>query len=236
VRRIRVAGLVLLSSFVLVPTAPASAPPAARLASLVKAVQAQHSVHYVSVEKHGTISVTMVGDVGAKAGIQRITYRSGEKTGHLTVVVSRRTAYMRGDAFTLEGFLGFPHAGSVKYADTWLRFRHTAAAYVPIAENVTFATTINGLKPAGRLTVVPRTKIDGQAVVGIRGTTRIQGQKVVRTLWVAPSGKRLVVSDVTTAPGGSLTVTYSRWNEPVRVRVPLDFIDSETGKTSGTVA
>ena len=68
----------------------------------------------------------MVGDVGAKAGIQRITYRVGKRTGHLTVVVSGAPPYMRGDAFTLESFLGFPHAGSVKYADTWLRFRHTA--------------------------------------------------------------------------------------------------------------
>ena len=94
------------------------------------------------------MSVTMVGDVGPKAGIQRITYRSGQKTGHLTVIVSQRTAYMRGDAFALEGFLGFPHAGSVKYANTWLRFRHTAAAYAPIAENVTFRH--HGRRPEAR--------------------------------------------------------------------------------------
>jgi hypothetical protein len=178
----------------------------------------------------------MVADVGAKAGIQRITYRVGKRAGHLTVVVSRRTAYMRGDAFTLENFLGFPHAGSVKYAGTWLRFRHSSSAYAPIAENVTIGSTLNDLKPAGRLSNVPRTKIDGQAVVGVRGTTRVQGQKVVRTLWVATAGKRLLVSDVITAPGGSLTVTYSHWNAPVRVHVPLDFIDSDTGKASGTVA
>ena len=179
--------------------------------------------------------VTMVGDVGAKAGIQRITYRSGKKTGHLT---GRRRGARRTCAATpsrSRSFLGFPHAGSVRYADTWLRFRHTAAAYKPIAENVTFATTINGLKPAGRLTVAPRTKIDGQASSESAARRASRARR-----WCGRSGLRRREATAGQrrhdAPGGSLTVSYSRWNEPVRVHVPLDFIDSETGKASGTVA
>ena len=109
--------------------------------------------------------------------------------------------------------MGFPHADAMKFADTWLPVRHAAAAYPTIAENVTFASAVDGLSPRDASANVPRTKIDGQAVVGVRGTTRIQGQKVVGRSG-SPGGKRLLVSDVTTAPGGSLTVTSRAGTSP----------------------
>src|SRR5438128_5395747 len=69
--------------------------------SALAAARAQRSVHYVSTAASRTVSVHMVGDAGLDRGIQRITYRKGGKTGHLTVLVVADTAYVRGDAFTL---------------------------------------------------------------------------------------------------------------------------------------
>jgi hypothetical protein len=236
VARPRLAPLAVLIGLLVPASAFAVGPPGERMASIAKTAHAQHSVHYVSVQKQGATTLTIVADAGPAAGIQRITYREGARTGHLTVIVAHRTAYMRGDVFTLTRFLGFPQAPARKLADTWLRIRHTSTAYAPVAEDVTFGSAMDDLAPPGRLTGVKRTKLAGQAVVGIRGSTKIQGQKVVKTVWVAASGKPLIVSQVTTAPGGSVTITYSAWNRPVHVSAPRDFIDSETGKASGTVA
>jgi hypothetical protein len=221
---------------VLAPTAGAAGSPSERLASIAKTARAQHSVHYVSVQKEGTTSLTIVADVGPTAGIQRITYRRGGKSGHLTVIVARRTAYMRGDPFVLRQFLGFPAAAATKFAGTWLRARHTSQAYGPIAEDATFASALDDHDPAGTLSNVKRTKIEGQAAVGVRATTRVQGQKVVRTIWVAATGKPLLVGQFTTAPGVAVSITYSDWNKPVHVSAPRDYIDVDTGKSSGNVA
>ena len=53
------------------------------------ALRTEHSVHYVSVQRAGPISLTMVCDVGRTSGIQRITFRKSGKTGHVTVIVAR---------------------------------------------------------------------------------------------------------------------------------------------------
>ena len=176
----------------------------------------------------------MVADVGPTAGIQRITYRVGKRTGHLTVIVSRRTAYMRGDTFTLRELPGLParRLGEVR--------RYLAP--LPVTQQ-RYAADRRGrdvrLHPGS-----PHARPDkprerhahedrGQAVVGVRGSTKVQGGKVVRTIWVAASGKPLLAARLTTAPGVSLTITYSRWNKPVHVSAPRDFIDADTGKPSG---
>ena len=130
--------------------------------------------------------------------------------------------------------MGFPPADAMKFAGAWLRFRREPRVST-VAENVTNDSTIDGLNPGGSLTNVARTKsADSRSSASAeRPPSRASGSSHALA---RPDGKRLPVSDVITAPGGSLRVTYSRWNEPVRVHVPLDFIDSDTGKASGTVA
>jgi broad specificity phosphatase PhoE len=92
-------------------------PPAQLLASVLAAGGAQRSVHYVAAANYGGGEIRQVVDAAITRGIQRIAYRQGAKTGHVTVIVAAHTAYVRGDAFTLVNYMGFKAAPAAKYAN-----------------------------------------------------------------------------------------------------------------------
>ena len=94
--------------------------PAALLASILAAGRAQHSVHYVSSARLAATHVLQVADVGATEGIQRITFTKGGRNGQVTVVVSNRRVYFRGDAFVLVNYMGFKPTASASYAHKWV--------------------------------------------------------------------------------------------------------------------
>lgn len=200
-------------------------------------------MHYVSVQDGGKASLTIVCDAGPTTGIQRLTYREAAKSGHLTVIVARRTAFLRGDRFTLRQFLGFRDADAKRLADQWLLVPHSSHAYGPVAQDVTFASAMSSLQPDGRLTNVRPAKIGGHAVIGVRGTSRAKAGKAVTTLWASARGRPLPLHEVTVAPDGTTRVTYSHWNRPVHVRAPSGAFDptkpqakpSTTTAPSGTV-
>lgn len=217
-------------------TAAAAQSPTARLTSMSAAIQAQHSVHYVSVQKSGTTSLTIVCDAGETSGIQRITFRKSGKTGHITVIVAKRTAYVRGDAFTLQDFMGFRAADAKRFAGAWMLIPSSSHAYATIAEDVTYDSAVDGLKPGGRLANIARRDLGGQAVVGVRGTTTAQGQRVVDTLWLAATGKTVPVSRSIVAKNGQVTITFSSWGKPVRIGAPRGAIDPTKPPPSGVIA
>src|SRR5262245_16829327 len=98
---------------------------AALLAAMLAAVHAQHSVHYVSAAASNGTKIEIIGGVGRTQGIQRITFTQGGMTGHATVIVADRTAYVRGDAFTLHSFLGIASENAANVAGRWVRIPHT---------------------------------------------------------------------------------------------------------------
>lgn len=76
-------------------------------------------MHYVSSARLAATHVLQVADVGATEGIQRITFTKGGRTGQVTVVVSNRRVYFRGDAFVLVNYMGFKPTASASYAHKW---------------------------------------------------------------------------------------------------------------------
>jgi len=169
-------------------------------------------------------------DVGATRGIQRISYRHGAKTGHITVIVSSNTAYIRGDAFTLIQFTGFKPAPSAKYAGVWIRIPRTDRDYSTVAAGVTLSSAIAELKPLGRLTSIPATRVEGQRVVGVRGTASTPRGTAVETLYARAAGSHLPVREVASRADARFSVILSNWNEPVRVVVPRKAVPiSQTG-------
>jgi len=114
----------------------------------------------------------MVGDAGLDRGIQRVTYRKGGNTGHVTVLVVADTAYVRGDVFALTNYMGFSAARAASLAGHWLQIPHTARGYATVAAAVRLKSTLSELVlPRPRL-ALPETTRDGQRVLGIRSNTR----------------------------------------------------------------
>jgi hypothetical protein len=90
----RVAALifVLVAAAVAAAVAFAAQSPKALRAEIFAAARKQHSVHYVDVGAAQGLKQTMVGDVAATRGIQRISFTLQGKKGEFTVLVISRTA------------------------------------------------------------------------------------------------------------------------------------------------
>jgi hypothetical protein len=219
---VRSAGI--LVALIVTTTAAAAGTPAQTLAAALAAARAQQSVHYVVAQASPTVSTGMVGDAARDRGIQRITYRNGGKTGHVTVIVVANTAYVRGDAFTLEHYMGLPAATASSDAGKWLRLVHTSPGFATVAEGVRISSTIGELAMSKSLTAIPATTVAGRRVIGIQSKFTSSGHAITETLYVSASGTPLPVEQLTVSGPVAVRVRFSRWNEAVRLSAPSSSI------------
>jgi len=221
--------LIFAVALVCVPSAvSASGTPAQLLASILAAARAQHSVRYVTSASLGSSHVSQVGDAGANQGIQRITFRAAGKTGRVTVMFVDGSAYLRGDAFTLVDYLGFKAGTAAAYAGRWILVPHSDGSYSTIAAGVTFASAIGELRLSAPLTRLPNTTIAGTRVIALRGKSSTAPGSVAATLYARAAGPPLPVREVAKAGTTRAVVTFSRWNEPVRLSVPAAAVPIST--------
>jgi hypothetical protein len=200
--------------------ASASGSPSKTLATILAAARAKGSVHYTSTTNFGTEQLSFVGDAGLVDGSQTITYVKSGKTGHVTVIVSGNTAYVRGDAFTLANYVGFKAAAAKQYAGRWVRFPHTDKGFATLAAGVTLPSVVDELEMGGQLANVSKTEVAGQQVFGVRGTASSAGITTVETIYASAGGPPLPVQEVATHGSISLTVTFSGWNETIAIPAP----------------
>jgi hypothetical protein len=207
----------------------AAVSPSALLGSILGVARSQRSVHYVSAARVGASRVSQVGDAGVSQGIQRITFRTGNKTGHVTVIVSAGTAYVRGDALSLVNYMGFNATAAARYAGVWVLIPHSDRDYATVAYAVTLSSTIAGLTPSGPLVSVPATKVAGQQVLGVRGKTPSPpGGPGIATLYARANGSPLPVEEVIDQGNLRGTITLVNWNQPVHVATPTHAVPIST--------
>ncbi len=208
------AALVLVAS-----SAAASRTPATLLAASLTAAKEQGSVHYVARARFGSQSVTIAGDAALDRGRQQIAFTQSGQTGHATVLVVNDTAFIKGDAFTLTNYMQIP--GTL--ADRWLSLAHTEKGFKDVAEAVRLGSTLDELKMTAPLQFVPGRSIAGMSTVGIRGKAPQGSLTTGATLYVRAGKTPLPVQQLSTeSGGGSDSVTFSRWREPVTVVPPTD--------------
>ncbi len=124
---------------------------------MLKAAGSRSSVHYLSSGTASGHTIQIVGDVGKGRGIQRITFKSHGQSGPATVFVVSRTAYIRGNTFTMRNFFGFTQTESAKYAGKWISIPATSSAYSGVAADATFASFLSDLLPSKHLALVTAT-------------------------------------------------------------------------------
>ena len=225
----RVFGLILAAGGVMATIALAAESPTQLRAAMLKAASARHSVHYVSKSSASGHTIRMVSDVGRRRGIQRITFTSGGHSGPATVLVARRTAYIRGNAFTLQSFFGFTQAQAAGYAGKWISVPSAHPAYPDLTADATFASFLADLLPKKHLKLAKAT-IAGKRAVGVRGTVRQGSVTLVETVFAPARGTPLPIEAKAAPagePGTSLT-RMSRWNEPVRISAPAHAVPIAT--------
>jgi hypothetical protein len=181
----------------------------------------QRSVHYELHTSPGTGSrTTMVCDIGQSDGVQRIAYTQGGRTGNVVIRVVGRTAYVRGDAFALHGYMGFREEASRRYAPNWIKVPSTDRAYASIADAATLRSEIDLIRFVAVDPPVLTGRISGQQVLVVRGT-RTAGQPDAALLYIRKKGVPLPVAARLTGFSGAIyTTLFSNWNESIQVTAP----------------
>lgn len=213
---------VLICAATSVGVAGATTSPKSLRAAILQAVSAEDSAHYVVTDSGRGFSTSMVCDVAAGRGIQRITIVRSGRTGHVTVLVADSRAYFRGDSFGLHAYMGLSASQASRDAGRWLVVSHSSSAYASIAADVTFASFASHLVPKAHLALVSAT-LAGRKLVGVRGTTQEEGLTVTNAVYAPKSGTRLPAEATAVIPGpqgGTGRTTISKWNEQVRVQAP----------------
>ena len=194
--------------------------PKALRASILAAARAQRSVHYVT-NTHGVATLRIDGDVAGDRGVQRIAFTKAGRTGHVTVRVVKRIAYVRGDAFSMRNYMLFSASQSSRYAGRWISVPQSWSSYSTLAAAVTLRSFLSELNLKGTSARISGT-VGGRRVVGVRTTGKEHGLRAIDTLWARAGAKPLPVQDKLVAPskGYLARATMTRWNERVAVRAP----------------
>lgn len=198
----------------------------------VAAAKAEGSVHFVvkpyfccgSTNLFGTSGV-LETDAGKSEGKQSI---SGGTYGHVTILVVPGKAYVQPDAHWASMIMTISSA----YAGKWLAFSPNTPGYSSTINGVTLSSLLSSEKPAGRLTVRPKTTIDGKKVIGLSGglirsnwPTDVRGSAVVYISAVAPYLPVETVYGVSeNGVKTTVTGTFSKWGEPISVTAPASSI------------
>jgi hypothetical protein len=186
--------------------------------------RAEGSFHLVSTEAGGGTHASFVQDVGEGLGRQRITNSNGV-VAHVEVTGSY--AYFDGNRAALLNYFGLPTRTATTIGSRWVSLSRSDSYYATVAADVTMQTALNGLGPVGKLSVGPKTKVDGQTVVGIFG--RRPGSparaKSAEIAYLSDTEHPLpvVISSVVTQsphPSVSIKATFSDWREHLSIPAP----------------
>lgn len=210
------AGAAALAALVGVGGASAARPPSRLVSAALAKAHAQTSVHYVSSQASSGRAVTIVGDAATDRGIQHITYRRSGRAGHVTVLVVANIAYIRGDAFTLENYMGIPPSAAAAWAGKWLSLARSAPDYPTVSAAVRLGSMLDEVKMPPPFRELGTSTRHGRRVVGIVSRFRHAGRTVTATLYV-DAARSLPVEQVDRSGGITVTATFSRWNERVTV-------------------
>ena len=229
VGRVGVLVLVVVAAAGMAAVALAARSPQQWRAAMLAAASARHSVHYISSGSAAGHRIRMVADVGNGRGIRRITFTSHGHSGPATVLVVSRSAYIRGNTFTMRNFFGFTQAEAARYSGKWISIPSTNAAYSSVAADATFASFLADLLPQRHLKLV-RATIAGRRSVGVRGNVRQGGTELVETVYAPARGTPLPFESSATSPGhpGTTSSRLSRWNEPVHLSPPANAVPIST--------
>jgi hypothetical protein len=215
--------LALVVPVMLAPSAGAAATsPSKFFVSMLAAGERQQSVRVGSVQNEGAGRIVQVTDAGRTQGVQQITYTNSGQTGHVTVLVTGGNAYVVGDAFTLANYMGFNADAAAAYAGQWIEIPSTDPDFKAVASDVTLSSAIGDLSVPQPVEQSPSTVIAGRIVTGVTGTqpAAAGSTAMMVSFFARETGTPLPVEEIILKGSYQATVTFSNWNERVRLTIP----------------
>ena len=220
---------VLLAAALLPMAAPASAltpSPASLVTASLAAARAQTSFQSVSAGSGNGESGTMTTRSGRTSGIQFISITKGGSTGHVTVELRDHMAYVKGDSFALQMYMGFTSAASKKEANRWLSLAPSNVDFSTVAAGLTVNSVVSELEMTGPFSATFQSVVGGERVDGVRGMSKPQsGVPALKTvLYFRANGLPLPVEEVEMYKGQTSAVKLGKWNAPIGLENPTHAI------------
>jgi hypothetical protein len=218
----------------------------------VSAMNKAQTVHFAQTEtstatvggKKSTETVIDTQVAGQTAGTQKVTYKGTTATFTGTEIYVDKIAYMTGNAAGLKALFGTTATKAAADAGKWISVTSTNEVYATAQANMTLSQVEGQFEPATPLTSLGVSTVDGQPVVGIRGslpteftqgTTSVTGTAVLYVLDKAPytpvqmtfSAARSTTQHSATATEKA-TTNFSDWGSPLTVSAPPGAIPAST--------
>jgi len=176
----------------------------------------------------GSARITVEFYSGSTTGkvVQDSAQQSGEQTVAIgkeraSVVLVGRTAYISGNGQGMTSYFGLPSEVVATLGHRWISIQPSDSAYQTVAGNVTLASALANVTPAGNLSTGKRSTVNHQSVRSIVGTARDGGRL---TLFVAVGGRPLPVEAIESSGTGTSArgeiVTFTRWGVHVNLPKP----------------
>lgn len=238
-----------LSAAALVPGGAAgAASPGTTVPTGPLAQALQHSL--AAATKAGSARITVEFYSGSTTGrvVQDSSLQSGQQTVAIgkalaSVVLNGGTAYISGNAKGMTSYFGLPNTLTATLSGRWIAVQPSDSSFSAVTANVALPAALGIVTPSGKLVAGKRTKVNGQRVKSISGTT--PGGSGRLTLFISRDGRSLPVEAIESTGSGRSgrgeIVKFSRWGESVHpvkptTAVPLSAIEaasSASGSSSG---
>ncbi|MGH9071322.1 MAG: hypothetical protein ACRDX8_09225 [Acidimicrobiales bacterium] len=182
--------------------------------------EARTSVHIKSAGTQGSLTEVQVDDALPDSGRQLIT----EGSSKAEVLLVGGVAYIKGNQDALLNYFEFPPTDGPALANRWISIPPSNSDYSTVSSQVDFTQFLSTFKLRGPLVKIGSSTVDGQRVVGIRGTAPAAlglPAKTSATLYVALSGPALPVSATYSSSSEQVADTLSNWDEKLALTKPV---------------
>lgn len=206
------------------------------LSAALAAADTAGSDHYVLDTTAGSQKETATADFAPNEAHELLALGSQQ----VEVLYVGGVAYVRGNAGGLESAMGLKSAKATTYANRWIAVHRSDSLYTSLVKSSTLNSTLQNVKPTGKLTFSAPTTIDGRQAVGVQGglppgtASGVTGSTV---LYVAATQPTLPLEFKVTADESGSTLTskalFTRWGEVLHlsappVSVPLSTVTAST--------
>jgi hypothetical protein len=202
--------------------AAAKSPTAKSLLALAKAALSTESgVHIVVSTVNDKVKSSVVADIGTTSGTE--TYKSGAE--NFTISVTPKFAYMSGSKTGLVDIMGLSAAQQKKVGTLTVKMKKGTSQYTSFQTNLTSAA-YSELLPAAAGTTLLSARDKTTNGYQLTWTTKATSTepKTVTVMVVSSGSKTLPLKESVRTSDGSSETTFTKWGEPVAVKIPTNTV------------
>jgi len=201
------------------------------LAAALAAADTAGSDHYVLDTAEDSQKETATADYAPNEAHELLAVG----TQQVEVLYVAGVAYVRGNAGGLESAMGLKPATATAYAERWIAVTPSNSLYSSLVKTTTLNSTLQSLKPTGKLTFTPPTTIEGRQALGVQGglppgtASGVTGSTVLYVAATKPTVPLEFKGDAVVS-GSPVTskALFTRWGQALHLSAPATSVPLST--------